>query len=214
MKFKHLIVTRFDYKDNYPYKKERIELFHRFCEPSIRNQINKNFLWIILSRKNITINNLFVTMTNEKLKEYVKHLQKDFEWIVTTRFDCDDFFVPTFTEALHKTIQEKEEIIDFSGYRYDLRNGVFYLDTKYYNRASSPFITFVEKAATYKGVYFDYHGRMKRHFSFKTVLSRQWVQIIHNTNHLLNQQSSEEYPKYGNQTEIPSFFKSYTEDYF
>lgn len=214
MKFKHLIITNFDYPKDYLYRKERIELFHRFCEPSIRNQKNKNFVWIIVSRKNITINDLFITMKSQQLKEYIELLKKKFDWIVTTRFDCDDFLVPTFTEVLHNTIQEKEEIIDFSGYRYDLRNKIFYSDTKYHSKFLTPFISLVEKAKTYKGVYFDKHTKMLNYFPFNKVPSQQWVQIIHHSNHLLNKHSAEKYQIYGNQIEIPSFFIPYSKDYF
>ena len=123
--FRHFIITRFNIKsrewqkdknDQWLLSEEwmqaRFKLFLNYCFPSIKNQINQDFKWLvyfdvdtsnqyrkIIDRLQKEYNSyipLFVpdysTFINRLSDDIRKHIPSSCEYIITTRLDNDDCF--------------------------------------------------------------------------------------------------------------------------
>lgn len=133
MDFKHYIITRFNIRahyscklknpDNDPmqrifdddYLEERFYIFEKYTLPSVKNQINQNFTWVVLFHKN----------TPEKFLKRIKELKKiydfddyyfddgeeftslnfctkdeEYEFYITSRIDNDDVIEETFVKQI------------------------------------------------------------------------------------------------------------------
>lgn len=211
-KFKHLIITRFNYPENYPNLKERIDLFNKYTFKGIKDQTNQNFKWIILSNNELNIKNA-TCMSLGNLHKYIKKL--DYEYLITTRLDNDDFLLPEYINSIQafigKRILEENPIllIDTLGYRLDERNNAFYKDKLYSNIFSSPFISLIEKKGheLKSHVYTYEHGGMCRRFPSVIVDKILWLQIIHNTNLAMNKDSNHIIAMRGVECNIPEELK-------
>ena len=136
--FEHFILTRFnleksDWKTNKnsrevlnaEWLENRIELFKRFCLPSVLGQSNKNFKWLLY----------FQSDPGDKVRDLIKELEgytfikplffdgfKDFQqnsatritdileadtnWILTSRLDNDDALNRFFVENLQNAVDD------------------------------------------------------------------------------------------------------------
>lgn len=117
--FTHYVITRFsvrfDYmKTNNPFELNRLNarfnLFQKICYPSVINQTNTNFIWVILIDKHLPNNYkdllYSILSTNKKIKIKVvewnvnnqlgnaKWLHPNTTEIITTRLDDDDAMHP------------------------------------------------------------------------------------------------------------------------
>jgi hypothetical protein len=153
-KFTHYLVTRFNVpneawsKDKYGHRvlddawmSNRIHLFSTFCVPSVRNQANQNFKWIIyfdLSTPEPTrkiISGILHDLDNASLRfvNSMSGMQNDLEglllqsqtpFVITTRLDNDDVISRDFitTVQQHFDATDKNIINLEGGYFYDPRN--------------------------------------------------------------------------------------------
>jgi hypothetical protein len=195
---KHFIVTRFNYPKNYPNREQRLALFFTFTLPSIKAQTNKNFEWILLcDEPPVAVQGItylppgrYAGAHKEELKgeyiDYIREATKDEDLVLMTRFDNDDMFMPTFVDDIQKAAT-KPGLYEYKGFRLDLRDGKFYKDKRHTPTITSPFITLAEPAKNLKTVYYCSHSKMWQHFPLTILERRNWVQVIHDTNWLLNQ---------------------------
>ena len=193
-KYKHIILTRFNYPDDYVHIENRMDLFNKYTLPSVKAQTNMDFEWVFFSDKELDIdfkNKRFVTLAS--YREYKEELKNDFDYIIETRLDNDDVIGPDLIKQIHEKVDnmtyEGPKVIEFGGYRYDARNNAFYVDILYNNKFSSPFISFIYDINTEHYVFDFVHGQMCREFDTVFISPAHWVQIIHNTNKLMNKDS-------------------------
>ncbi|WP_304141856.1 glycosyltransferase [Mesoflavibacter zeaxanthinifaciens] len=214
---KHFIITRFNLKNenwksnnsNTPkgisesWLTNRLQLFQKFCLPSVKNQSNQNFIWIIaididtpIFFKN-KINEILKNIENIKLiyvdgfnglsselnTKIQSLLNPEDHFIITTRLDNDDIIHRDFV----KTIQElytpsHNTIIDLkNGYQLSLNNSK---DIRYLGYAFNPFISLIEASDNIKTVLFKEHiswrFNCEKHIIYIT--KRLWIQLIHSKN--------------------------------
>lgn len=75
---KHIVVTRFNVifdeeSTSLPsdeWMNKRLKIFHEYCAPSVLNQTNRNFSWLVY----------FDSRTNEKHREFINKLQEEFDF--------------------------------------------------------------------------------------------------------------------------------------
>lgn len=213
-KFKHVIITRFNYPEDYLNFKERMDFFNKFTLPNVSKQTNIDFEWVFFSNKELDIdfkNKSFHTLSS--YKEYKKELEKDYEYIIETRLDNDDVISPDVINFIQEAFESNHEqfeefVIELKGYRYDLRNDTFYQDKMYNDKFSSPFLSLVSKLGRGKYV-FDYvHGQMCREYPTVFSLDRMWVQMIHSSNKLMNQDNERVIASRGIKCKEPEWFSS------
>jgi len=213
---KHFIITRFNYHAGYEHMEQRLEMFNKFTRPSIEAQTSKNFEWLILGHPPLDVEIREVAHSFHEVNkgimgvgylQYIKELTKNEDLVLMTRLDNDDMLMPTYVEDMQKEVT-KPELYEFRGYRLDLRNGAFYIDTRHRANVTSPFITLAQEPKNLKSVYAHNHGHMWQFFKLHIIEKRNWVQIIHDTNWVLNRGGVEDVAKRGKLTEaIPNFIR-------
>lgn len=214
IKFEHIILTRFNLKlecwkkdkkgnsvDTEEWLKSRFFLFEKYCLPSIKNQTNQNFKWIvvfdhttperfrsIIDHYNENYKNFFPIYTDHSshLKEIINEIVSDSEYLISTRIDNDDAFHKNTIKIIQK--QFKGQNFDFvnllKGYILDTIKNKIYLAKE----DSNPFITLIEKkmGCHFKTVFSVNHKAAGRLGKIKQVKRGiYWLRTIHDRN-LLN----------------------------
>ena len=222
VKKEHYILTRFnlhlwtkDKKRNETrtdeWLKQRFELFEKICLPSIMNQTNQTFKWIVLFdsetpefyKKKIqhyqNICKLFCPCFVEAYKsryfvsvfreEIQKRIEKNTNFLITTYLDNDD--------ALHKNYIEEIQQMEvkrptFVSYVYGIQ---YYTELNIATRVpytNNHFISLAEPLNDYqtnfKTVYgYGSHVDINKHKRIETVYIKnpqqdRWIEVIHETN--------------------------------
>lgn len=222
--FYHFLITRFNLKnpgwdvtknnealldDNW--MAERLELFSNFCLPSVINQRNKNFKWLLF----------FDSSTNEKYKTeiaqildnnpmiipfYIDGMPKfqesilnfitenanDKDYLITSRIDNDDCIHIDFIDEIQKQFNKQDflAIDTINGYTLQVEPN-YILGKK--EHIFNPFISLIERNIKPKTVWHYMHNMWKKeprliHLSEK----RLWLSIIHGKNKV------NEFDGYGN----------------
>ncbi|WP_339902925.1 glycosyltransferase [uncultured Cyclobacterium sp.] len=215
MSFKHFLLTRFNVAfiercnakkiDPDVWLKNRLELFFKTCVPSVCNQENKNFSWIIYLDYRTDIN--YIRQIESKISSINHHLillNGDFDilsgkvvldikllmdhhvsHIITSRIDSDDLISKKFTN----NIQSLFDYQDYLPVNYD--KGYLYHNSKYVlgvvSHKCNPFISLIEKIDSnfyFKTVWYKKHTDY--YYDKSTIninnTDRMWCMIIHNNN--------------------------------
>lgn len=217
---KHFLITRFnlrvdawkDDKKGNPvlsdrWMEKRFDLFSNYCLPSVINQVNKNFTWLLF----------FDTSTSEKQKEKIKELTtpysfvkvvfidghdmlqescvkeiKDYlsggeKYVLTTRLDNDDALSIYYIENIQKVAKENKGrfLIDPQyGYQIDvIKNPPI---VRNYHRKSSQFISLKENVDDIKTIFSRSHNGWEGVERVVTINEKKplWVEVVHDSNKL------------------------------
>lgn len=187
--FDHFIITLFNLKNFLDgsnqeliwlnWTKDRINLFERYCLPSVVHQTNSNFKWLlyfdittpseiknqvenwILQYAFIEI--IYANSYNGFLDQYLHDLKNRSKsnWIVQTRFDNDDILHESAVDVIQSKIQftDKTFVNLSSGYTYEKSTN--YLSHYFYSMG--PFLTLIEDKnlhmdGIYKVNHWQWHG--------------------------------------------------------
>lgn len=167
-RMKHFIITPFYVRrhlrgkidENLPpieWLDHRLTLFEDYCLPSVVNQSNQDFTWLIFFDEstpvrymerigsltgrypNISIAQCAFWESATIVKHVLAALDPGTTWIVTTRLDNDDGLHRDFVAMLHATIEERREFLNFP------RGIILYAGKCYaYEHHSNAFLSFVE----------------------------------------------------------------------
>jgi len=193
----------------------RIEIFEEYCLPSILNQKNKSFSWLIYFDTNtpkkyqtfinklnsnplITICYADTTANFEsQLKTDIASLKKH-DWVITSRLDSDDLLHTDAIESIQKNFMPKEGYLIALDLGYIYKKNANKLYSHYNPR--SPFLSIIEKD-TINTIFVKNHSTWKQlNFSFKNILQKTknykiiidkhlWMQLVHGknvSNHVAN----------------------------
>ena len=209
-KTKHLVITRFNCgylkRVNEPeiWLKHRIELFSNFLLPSLVNQTNKNFDFVLLIEhetpileilkikklcETIQCNNVFFLECESEgeLCEFYKNIKKQGKVrLITTRIDNDDAVSIHFINIINEKAagnNNKIFAINFDfGYVVNIKKTppMFY----FLKHISNSFITLVETDVDeFKGVYCFMHFEIEKKFNTIHISDKvNWLQIVHKEN--------------------------------
>ncbi|WP_439490595.1 glycosyltransferase [Algoriphagus sp.] len=213
--FKHLLLTRFNvfYQtkiqrrgyDPEVWLVERLDIFLKYCFPSILNQSEKNFIWFFYidaaTPSSVRERLLqafkphpFIVLMSQhyedftlssSLKEDIElHLGKNFEYLISSRVDSDDMLHKDYFLKLKEyfNYQERQAINFTKGMVYETDSGVISEMNHQYNA----FISLIERR---KGDGFStvYH---KKHTDYKydkivrnvRISTPMWCVVIHGLN--------------------------------
>ena len=137
---KHFLATRFNLKvENWTTAKdgslvltekwleERFELFEKYCFPSVTNQKNKNFYWLIFfdidtptafrekTKQLLSSHNNFKalyidgikSLNNSLIENILENLDESDDFIITTRLDNDDSIHKDFIDTIQNKTKKK-----------------------------------------------------------------------------------------------------------
>jgi hypothetical protein len=208
---KHFVITRFNLRSHDAasqrmidpaYLGQRLDLFERFCLPTLRGQTRQDFTWLVLFAEDTpeAVKARVARYTQEwpnlvpvYLPAGLEHvgrlvvapyLDKTPQTLITTRIDNDDGLCRTYIEEVRRLEQAKERTIAHFPVGYVWHRDRIYLDRQDHNA----FTTLIEPLpqgvdssylTIYKGSHSDIHqlGRV-------VDLGQEpaWLQVIHDTN--------------------------------
>lgn len=231
-KFKHYIITRFNISQSFQckarqpesnlleknleseYLRKRFEIFRRYTLPSIKQQTNQNFDWIVLFHKQTPIEFLeqieemkeqygrFIPIFlqgNEmfNVNEYIAENSNDCDFYLTSRIDNDDAYALDYIEKVQQYTQTTHHIepviLSFAqGFQYEIANNklvpYYYLENHFTSMIST-------KNSIYKNIYELNHAKILQQQSIPVVNIEQepmWLEIIHETNYINHLKSQQE----------------------
>lgn len=186
MNFSHFLLTQFNLK-NFPgtseksyndwviWTKNRIELFKNYCLPSILNQSNKEFTWLIFFDKDTPIEirsfveeleryqfikihylNGMEDFDRSYMHEVKKSLRPTDHWVITTRLDNDDMLHRDAMKVIQQNFVPRNDFMISlaSGYVLDTNQKIL----AHYYYPMSPFITLIESASdSPRGIFLKPH---------------------------------------------------------
>jgi hypothetical protein len=205
MNYTHFIITQFNLRDfplsnNKDYDswliwtRNRIELFRNYCLPSIINQSNKSFIWLlyfdsdtppefnefILELKTypwikICFCNGFEGFNKDYINEVKVRLPEAVKWVITSRIDNDDCLHRDAIQTIQTNFVEKHKFILSLASGYILN--VFDRTMSHYYYPMSPFLSLFENTEIeLKGVFEK--GHTKWNFLRLFVLREIWLDLF------------------------------------
>lgn len=222
--FKHLLITRFNLKNpewkqltknnesllDDSWMNERLELFANYCFPSVSNQTNQNFEWLLyfdsttseihkskiaeIIGNKTNIKTFFIDgmpVFNESIIKYVEE-NISTEYLITSRIDNDDCIHKDFINEIQKHFDKQDflAIDNIEGYTLQIEPN-FILGKK--EHIFNPFISLIEKNNQPKTVWHYVHNMWKKEPQLIHVTEKRlWLSVIHGKNKV------NEFDGYGN----------------
>lgn len=215
----HFLITRFNLKNPYwrnqnkeyyvvseEWLDERFEIFETYCLPSVKNQSQQNFIWLVFF--DVDTPKHYINKINSINKEYnnfkpiyidgfkelsnaVKHqielLQSSHEdYFITTRFDNDDIIHKDFIKTIQSLyVPKPNTIIDLRrGYQVILQHPNS-TEIRDFKTNYNPFLSLVTNLMDYTNIMAQNHESWK---IYPNVIVNNkdhlWIQLIHNSNKL------------------------------
>lgn len=202
-----IILTRFNILSgsnftlglDYDWLSNRFELFDSFCYPSVRNQTNQNFKWLVffdsatpqLFRKKINLyakwdvfTPCYVDFTNDNIiNRIIAKTKESSDFLITSRLDNDDALSRDYVQTvLDNFRKQKRSFLNFNkGYVLDIENNSLYI----YNHYSNAFITLIEKTEDFTTVFCDgiSHIDLASEGRIEPIhMDPMWLQVVHSKN--------------------------------
>jgi hypothetical protein len=202
--FTHYLLTRFHVRvlQQLPGRRwleDRISLFNKYALPSITNQDNQNFTWLIAVSESTPKDvlqifeqspriELIVTPDDAPVEKHVSQmrervLQSRSPWVITTRLDSDDAISTDYVNTVQSRFAPQKKGINFAaGWVYDPRRDLCMQVTNWCNQ----FISLVEpRDKSLKTVYCRKHKEMHLECHVDDSWSKtRWMQVAHGGNAL------------------------------
>ena len=222
--FQHFLITRFNLRNpkwdvtknnesllNDDWMSNRMWLFENFCLPSVINQTNKNFTWLLyfdtttsdhfkkliteITQNYTNIKVFYIDgMPNFKneIQEYISDNTRDASFVITSRIDNDDCIHKNFIDEIQKKFsnQDYQAIDIIQGYSLQVEPN-YILGKK--EHIFNPFISLIEKNENPKTVWENDHNMWKKETRITQITDKRlWMSIIHQKNKV------NEFDGYGN----------------
>lgn len=210
MMFEHFLITRFNLRNEAWKKsknselvltaqwlKDRFRLFDHFCFPSVKNQTNVNFTWLVffdiqtpesykevLNKYRVAFPN-FTPLYIDGMAQFLSAAQHEVSkastpYVITTRIDNDDCVSKYFIENIQSRFDQQDYMaIDFiDGYTLQIEPEVKAGKRRH---TFNPFISLVEKNEHPKTIWHaPSHASWKREKNVMRIEHiRIWLSIIH-----------------------------------
>lgn len=213
--FNHFLLTRFNVPLNpgeigsgktlgtsIEWLNRRFEIFDKFCHPSVHQQSNQNFKWLVF------FDSRTPAIFKEKIQEYAKwknfipayidnfslsivtkviaeHITEETKYLITTTIDNDDAISQDYIQIIQDNFHEQEfELLNITyGYVWHEPSGKIYLR----GTGGNPFISLIEKIEKFKTVWVEphhkYHGLYHQTGQLKQIKTKPaWLQVVHGGN--------------------------------
>ncbi|MCH6202124.1 putative rhamnosyl transferase [Aquiflexum sp. LQ15W] len=215
MEYKHLLITRLNvfYKtkiaergfDPEIWLLERIEIFKKFCYPSILNQSIKEFHWFFYIDGHTPVNVIedlerifkpfsFIKLISHEYQSFniskylqadiQKFLGNDFQYLISSRVDTDDMLHNDYIGFVQRQFKNQTYLaLNFNkGLVYDVQSAVTSIMIHRYNA----FLSLIEKRTEsgFKTVYYKQHTEYRNDKSKLEINVKEpmWCVTIHGLN--------------------------------
>lgn len=213
---KHFLITRFNLTNKTwssgekepinlttDWLNKRFQLFETYCLPSVTNQTNQNFVWLVLYDTNTPvdfmekINSYSLRFSNYKpvyidgfngltkglIDEISKELSNDSNFIITTRLDNDDAIHKDFVATIQQSFQPKNGLLidAVDGYQMTIKNEL--AEVREMRLRFNPFMSLVEDKNDFETILSKSHNEFRKgKQKVKHSGKRLWLQVIHDSN--------------------------------
>lgn len=213
---KHFLITRFNLraahwqtaKNGSPvltkeWLKNRFHLFETYCLPSVENQTEQNFKWLVffdihtpaeykekvnqISRKYRNFSPVFIdgidSLNDSLIEEIKKKIIQTDEYIITSRLDNDDIIHKDFIKTIQSLFQPLDQtVIDLrTGYQVTL--GKPHSEIRKIYNVFNPYISLIESVDNFKTVFHKQHKDWKNSDSVIIYENRRlWCEVVHQEN--------------------------------
>lgn len=206
----HFLLTRFNLKVGRKKTKKdipidegwlenRFMLFDKYCYPSVKNQINQNFKWLVFFNvetpvkyikkiekyKNDYVNFIPIFTMETAVKSTCENISKLLHdgttHIITSRLDNDDAIHKDYINKIQDCFSDQDFcIIDIIyGYVYSIRpKRELAIRRKY----SNPFISLIESSDNFVTILSRKHTEWASEERKITIKDKLWLQVIHKYN--------------------------------
>ena len=213
--YTHYLITRFNVKvthfgpesmDSPPmdpsWLSKRLNLFIKYCAPSVLAQTNKNFKWLIyfdpdtstsvldkinfLKKSEIDTEFIFTANFAAMLEDLVQKIKKaSTPFVINTRLDNDDVISNVFINDIQNAAHPQHNlIINFTrGFEYNILNRIL---TKWNERFQNQFISIIESrdASDIKSIYGFPHWRPPANATILNIYDKPyWIYLGHALNY-------------------------------
>src|SRR5688500_283747 len=213
--FTHYLITRFNIRvsDRGPehmhspemdlkWLTERLHLFLQYCVPSVLEQVNKNFTWLIyldrhtpvsilkqinfLNESEVSTEIIFIDDYDNLVQDLVRKIkQANSPYVITSRLDNDDSISRSFINDIQRAFRPLNGmIINFpKGYEYNIQQRVF---TKWNRRFKNQFMSLIEScdADDVQSVYGFPHWKVPPTSSIVNIEQKpNWIYLGHHLNY-------------------------------
>jgi len=166
-KFKHFVIVKFDYPEGYRFlATKKQQLRWGLCD-SLRRQTNTEFVMVFNSTMPMPHEGFAELIISPCWKDKVREAAKDYEYVITTRLDGDDFVTPDFIQKIQDEFVEKNKLVIVPrGWIYDSKTKRLtnnWMTTSYTTNA----IRFIERSDDMQSCYVREHGKMGKLFDVK-----------------------------------------------
>lgn len=210
--FKHFIITRFNLRTTYwdktknnesvltdEWQHHRLQVFRDFCFPSVKNQVNQQFIWLVYFD---TLSPHFIMSDIEKMKteypnfhpifleemEVIKtqvitdmqaHLDSDTKFVITSRLDSDDSLHKNYVKEIQKRFANQNLCVIDPEVGLCFQPEPSFIISKF-STSFSPFVSLVEGVTDFKTVLSKAHNQWGAINSVVKISDQVlWMQLIH-----------------------------------
>ncbi|MCA9116384.1 MAG: hypothetical protein KDA79_14965 [Planctomycetaceae bacterium] len=202
----HFLITRFNVRQpfmarlgaaNHYQDKEwlekRVDLFQRYCWPSVRRQKCGNFIWLVFFdsstpgwlRRKVEewsvlpqFNAVFVDGFDDEVvdRSIKEHSQGKHDRVITSRLDSDDMIGSSFIRTVQSVaLKAGDGFVDLRG-GFQYQDGAVYRISLPYN----PFISWISPPSDIRSVISFRHNNAPAHGSVIEIDNgRHWIQVLH-----------------------------------
>lgn len=218
MDFQHFLITRFNivmpwkeyFRPDNEWCQRRAALFEEFCLPSVSNQSQTKFEWLVLFDQDSTPAFLKDRMnqyrhvvpsfrpvymgifTPESLQKIIsKRVDRNTDRIVTTRIDTDDVIASRYMECVQNILVKDEKFLGFIN--FDL--GYFFEGNKSYTYCSghNAFFSLVEQNAFgFQTCHHFNHNKIEQHGPVKHIKEGRWYVFTNHDNNISHRTSEKD----------------------
>jgi hypothetical protein len=137
----------YDREDADKWMKDRFNLFKKTRESVLSQE--GDFKWVISFDERTPANVINKICTDERIivthrdvRDYFEGKRVDSEYIITSRIDNDDVYLPGFVKEVQSHFQPQVYVIDIDYYQHETRSDKYYTSERF--GPNSPFLSLVE----------------------------------------------------------------------
>jgi hypothetical protein len=216
---KHFLITRFNLrasrwqtaKDGSPVLTEkwlenRFHLFETYCLPSVQNQTQQNFIWLVffdintpekyrdkaykISQQYSNFHPVFIDGIDNLKKSLIivikQFITDNREFLITSRLDNDDIIHKDYMKTIQSLFRPIDQTVIDLRRGYQVTLGKPYSQIRKIHNVFNPYLSLIEDSDNFKTVFHKDHKKWRNSESVVVYQKvKLWCEIVHGGN-LLN----------------------------
>ena len=176
--FKHFIIIKFDYPEGSKIFYTKLQQLRWIMLETLRHQTNTEFVMVFNSTSPMPHEGFGELIISPVWKDKVRKAAEDYEYIITTRLDGDDFVTPDFIEKIQANFEpEHNLVLEPNGWIFETRVNKVVKNYRFGKFVMNAF-SLIEKTDEIKTCYYMPHSHIKRHHKVKWIEDKIHIRCI------------------------------------